>query len=119
MNWRNVTTVALAQALGVILYCFLVVQIVFASNGPIFTSLGEQIGPVFFLATLVFSVAIVGLIVFGYPAAIALKGKVREAVSVIIATFVLGFILVAIITGGLVAGGFATNTDTQVKTQEY
>ncbi len=51
------------------------------------------------LILLVFSVAISGAIVFGYPAYLVLKGKIKEALSVFAYTllYCLGFIIIFII----------------------
>ena len=88
-------TVGLCQALGVTVYCGLVALL--------FNYLTQAIpsGPGFFgfffmLMFLVFSAAVTGSIVFGYPAYLALaKNKIKEAL--VILTFTLCYSLVIIL----------------------
>ena len=88
----------LLQSLGVLLYCVLL-------SG--FFRLMEGVMPrqpgiltwVLMLFLLVFSAAITGLLVFGYPVYLALNKKVKEALKVLGYTFLycLGIILIVVL----------------------
>ena len=89
------TTIGLCQALGVTVYCGLV--------AVLFNYLTKAIpsGPGFFgfffmLVLLVFSAAVTGSVVFGYPAYLSLaKNKIKEALTIL--AFTLAFSLVIIL----------------------
>jgi len=95
---KSPSLIGLWQALGIAIYCSLI-------GG--FFQLGNRFFPkesvfwvtILILILLVFSVAISGAIVFGYPAYLVLKGKIKEALSVFAYTllYCLGFIIIFII----------------------
>jgi len=95
MKKINPSTIGLLQALGVVIYCALVVGIL-NFFGKIFFNPPGFFGSVFILVLLVFSAAVSGSIVFGYPAYLALNKKIKEALSVLAfsALYSLGIILI-------------------------
>ncbi|PIT90470.1 MAG: hypothetical protein COU22_02005 [Candidatus Komeilibacteria bacterium CG10_big_fil_rev_8_21_14_0_10_41_13] len=82
----------LYQALGLVGYCSLVTVLIRFFERTGFED-SSALAPVFFLLLLSVSVAACALIVFGYPASLALKGKVKEALNVLLYTllYCLGF----------------------------
>ena len=91
---RSPFFVALAQTLGVIAYCFLVVQIIIGPEGPVFFRFGEFIGPALFLATFVFSASTVGLLIFGYPIFLAFTGEAKRGLQIAATSVILGVLFV-------------------------
>lgn len=91
------STVGFFEALGVAVYCALIVGIItgFEKTGapPGF------FGPLLMLVLLVFSAAVTGSLVFGYPAYLALHKKFKEAISVLAyaVLYFLGIILILLI----------------------
>jgi predicted lysophospholipase L1 biosynthesis ABC-type transport system permease subunit len=88
--------IGLLQAIGVIGYCVLIALL--------FNFLGKTnqepgfLGIAAMLVVLVFSAAISGSIVFGYPAYLFFKeGKIKESLQVLLFTGVFCLIIVAII----------------------
>ena len=82
MKKFKLSTIGLLQALGVVSYCFLIsgffqMMEKFDIQPPVFAVAG------FMLLLLVFSVTVVGLVVFGYAAYLALNQKIKQALSVI------------------------------------
>ena len=82
MKRTKLSIIGLLQALGVAGYCFLIsgfFQLMekSASKPPVFMTAA------FMLMLLVFSVAVIGLTVFGYPAYLALNQKLKEALSIV------------------------------------
>ena len=95
---QDPSLVGLLQAIGVTIYCALI-------GGFFFLMEKVAITPGFFgiflmLTLFVFSAAVTGLIVFGYPAYLALNRKIKEAISVL--AYTLLYALVAILLIGLV-----------------
>ncbi|OGD91296.1 hypothetical protein A3D07_01385 [Candidatus Curtissbacteria bacterium RIFCSPHIGHO2_02_FULL_42_15] len=90
------TTIGLCQSLGVTVYCGLVALL--------FNFLTKAIpsGPGFFgfffmLILLVFSAAITGTMVFGYPAYLALvKNKIKEALTILAFTLLYSLVIIFI-----------------------
>ena len=77
--------VGLVQSLGVIIYCSIISVLVyfletFNVNPP------EYLGPLFVLLLLVFSAALMGLVVFGYPVYLAFEKKIKRSLQVILWT---------------------------------
>ena len=94
----NPSLIGLLQALGVIIYCILISGLLQFVGGTTIQP------PVFFtsvviLALLVFSAAVTGSIVFGYPAYLVLNKKIKQALSVLAFTllYCLGIVIVIII----------------------
>ena len=90
------TTIGLCQALGVTVYCGLV--------AVLFNYLTKAIpsGPGFFgfffmLILLVFSAAVTGSVVFGYPVYLALaKNKIKEALTILAFTLLYSLLIILI-----------------------
>jgi len=96
MNKLNLSLIGFFQALGVVIYCGLVVSFLQSSNKFFGTPPGF-LGSVLILVLLVFSAAVSGSIVFGYPAYLALNQRIREAVTLIVYTLLYCLGLMAII----------------------
>jgi len=82
MKKTKLSNIGLLQAVGVAGYCFLIsgfFQLMekLAIEPPVFLTAA------FMLMLVVFSVAVVGSIVFGYPAYLALNQKIKQALFVI------------------------------------
>lgn len=82
MKKLNPSLIGFLQALGVVVYVILITGILqllgntFIQPAAFFTSVA-------ILSLLVFSVAVVGSIVFAYPAYLALNKKIKEGLSVL------------------------------------
>lgn len=98
MKKLNPSTIGLLQALGVVAYCTLVVGVLNLFGRIFFAPVGF-FGSVFMLILLVFSAAVSGSIVFGYPAYLALNKRIKEALSILVFTllYCLGIILITIV----------------------
>jgi len=99
MKKYNPTIIGLVQAIGVILYCILIALVFtfFEKNSPMPQGIWA---PAIMLTLLVFSAAVTGSIVFGYPAYLFLKEKqIKPALQILAYTliFCLLFILIAFI----------------------
>ncbi|MBL7155086.1 MAG: hypothetical protein ISS88_01085 [Candidatus Portnoybacteria bacterium] len=94
----NLFLIGFLQALGVIAYCALAGGFFWLAD-RFFTTPPGFLGIVLMLVFLVFSVAVSGTIVFGYPAYLALNQRVREALSLLIYTllYILGFVIIIVI----------------------
>ena len=94
----NPSLISFLQALAMVIYCTLVGGFFWLANKFFVVSQGFLVS-VLMLVFLVFSVAVSGAIVFGYPAYLALNQKVREALSLLIYTllYTLGFVMVIVI----------------------
>ena len=94
----NPSTVGFLQALGAAAYCALVVFVIL-SFGKISAAPPGFLGSLFMLVLLVFSAAVTGSIVFGYPAYLALHKKISEALSILAFTalYLLGIILIIVV----------------------
>lgn len=90
----NKPLIGLIQALGVAIYCGLIAGFFqLAKSNPVEPE-GILIAG-FMLVLLVFSVAVVGSIIFGYPAYLVVNKRVREALAVL--GFTLAFCLIIIL----------------------
>ncbi|MFH1946772.1 MAG: hypothetical protein ABIJ23_01280 [Candidatus Magasanikbacteria bacterium] len=86
--------IGLAQALGVVIYCILVSG-VFQLMQKVDAQPPAFFAAAFMLLFLVFSVATVGSLVFGYFAYLLVNKKIKPAVQVLLST--LGFCLLFVI----------------------
>lgn len=94
----SASTLGFLQALGLILYCGLIALF-------FYTMTKSSTQPGFFgfflmLMLLVFSAAVSGSLVFGYPAYLALiRNKIKEALTILVFTllYILGIILITTI----------------------
>lgn len=98
MKKSNPSLVGLLQALGVIIYAALISGF-FQFMARITVQPSIFITSAVMLAILVFSVAVCGLIVFGYPAYLALHGKIKEGLAILGFTllYCLGMIAIMLI----------------------
>ncbi len=102
MNKTKLSLIGLFQSLGLIAYCFLIGSFIWYSN-DFFLGRPGFMNVVFVLVLLVISAAITGSIVFGYPAYLALKQKIKEALLVSVYTLLyslcfLGIIIIILAT---------------------
>jgi hypothetical protein len=99
MNLKKLTpnSIGLLQAIGVIIYCSIIAG---------FFYLMEKISPeppmmmtgvALMLFLFVFSAAVTGLLVFGYPAYLAINKNVKEALRVLGFTFLYSLLIIIII----------------------
>ncbi len=88
--------IGLFQSLGVIIYCALL-ALFFTAMDSIMTSQEQVVVMAIMLVIFVFSAAVTGLAVFGYPAYLVFNKKVKPALQVLGFTF-LYFLAAIIIT---------------------
>lgn len=98
MRKIKLANIGLLQALSVVIYCYFIAgffQVMAAANvqPPQFLVAG------FMLTLLVFSVAIIGSLIFGYPVILALNKKVKQALKLVSYTllYLFGFSLLLLI----------------------
>jgi uncharacterized membrane protein YbhN (UPF0104 family) len=98
MKKLNPSLIGLLQALGVILYCALISGVL-QIMGKTFVQPAIFFSSVVILTLLVFSAAVTGSIVFGYPAYLVLNKKIKEALSVLAFTllYCLGIVILILI----------------------
>ena len=82
MKKLNPSKIGFLQALGVAIYCALVVAVM-NYFGKIFFAPPGFLGSLLILMLLVFSAAITGSIVFGYAAYLAFHKRVKEALVIL------------------------------------
>lgn len=95
---KNPSLTGLFQAIGIVVFVVLVsgffqLMAKISIQPPVF------IVSAVMLSVLVFSVAVSGLIVFGYPAYLALNKRFKEGLTIVAFTllYALGFIIIAIV----------------------
>ena len=91
MNGKRIALLGLLQALGTGLYAALVVTAVFiigsiVEEGVDDRPLTQILAPIAFLTSFIVSACISGAMVLGYPIALALNQRVREAFMLVAAT---------------------------------
>ncbi len=98
MKKLSLSLIGFLQALGVVVYCSLI-SAFFRLGNKFFPKQSDFYITVLILILLVFSAAITGMIVFGYPACLALNQKIKEALHVFFYTllYFLGAIGIMII----------------------
>ncbi len=99
MKKINPSTAGLLQALSVVIYCALIAGMLNLFGKTLTAPMGF-LGSVLILVLLVFSAAVTGSIVFGYPAYLFLKNKqIKEALLILVYTllYCLVFIIIAIL----------------------
>jgi len=94
----NLFLIGFLQALGVIAYCVLAGGFFWLAN-KFFATPPGFLGIILMLIFLVFSVAVSGVIVFGYPAHLAFNQRFKDALSLLIYTllYTLGFVIIVVI----------------------
>ena len=93
MRNRHPALIGFLQALSVALYCGLI---------GLFFNLAKNISPqppefwgtVVLLLLLVFSAAVTGLLVFGYPAFLILEREIKKALQILAHTFLFSLIII-------------------------
>lgn len=95
---KNLSLIGFFQAMGIVVFVVLIAGF-FQLMAKISIQLPVFIVSVIMLIILVFSVAVVGLIVFGYPAYLALNKRFKEGLTLVGFTllYTLGFIIIAIV----------------------
>jgi len=89
--------IGLAQAAGVAMYCLFVSWIFsFLRNFPD-AQLPPLFAPAFMLMFLVFSAALTGSLVFGYPVYLLINKEIKRAISILLFTLLFCFILGGVI----------------------
>jgi hypothetical protein len=93
--------VGFLQALGVTIYSILIGSFFYLMEQV--TSTPGFLGVVLMLILLVFSAAVTGSMVFGYPAYLALNKRIKEALNVLAYTLVYSFGIIFVISIAVVA----------------
>lgn len=100
---KNTIRYAILNALGTALYvstiasCLFYASAIFGPDEP----KGTALIPIMMLLLLVFSVAVVGLLIFGRPVLWYLDGRKKEAVSLVISTLVIIFMIIVCVAMAL------------------
>ena len=89
--------IGLLQALGVVIYCILIIGL-FQLFAKIMPQPPKFFGPVLSLIVLVFSAAVTGSLIFGRAAYLALNRRIKEGLSVLGFTLLYCFGIIIIIT---------------------
>ena len=98
MKKTNLSIIGLVQALSLVGYCVLIAGMLNLFGKTLTAPVGFP-GSVLILVLLVFSAAVTGSIVFGYPAYLFLKNKQTKQALLILAytlLYCLAFIIIAI-----------------------
>ena len=96
MKKVNSPLIGFLQALGLVVYCGLIVGL-FQLLGANVATPPQFFGSLVILAIFVFSAAVCGSIVFGYAAYLGLKGKIKQALSVLGYTLLFSFLIILVI----------------------
>ena len=89
MKKSKLLLIGLFQAFGIVLYASLISGL-FNLLENFFATPSQFWGPILVLTLLVFSAAITGLIVFGYPVYLALNKRIKEALIILAFTLFCG-----------------------------
>ncbi|HLC64424.1 MAG TPA: hypothetical protein VJK25_03740 [Patescibacteria group bacterium] len=81
-NKHHLSKVGLLQALGIAIYCGLIGGFLTFMESSSLTP-PRYLGPSVMLILLVFSVAVCGSIIFGYPVYLAIKDRAKEALKLL------------------------------------
>lgn len=88
--------IGLTQALGVIIYCGLISGL-FQLLKKISIQPPEFLSATFMLTLLVFSAAIMGATVFGYPVYLAINKQIKPAIKILLFTFLFLFLIASLV----------------------
>ena len=93
---KNPSTIGLLQAIGITIYCLLIAGL-FQLLERFSTSSPEYVVMALILILLVFSAALCGFILFGYPVYLILNKKLKEGLQILgfSALWMLGIIFIA------------------------
>jgi len=100
INKKEIIKWGIAGGLAEICYCLLIALLLPWLTNNLQMPDSATLGFFFFLIILVFSVAVSGFFVFGYPAYLALQKSFRDAILTLLITFstlLAGFVLLFII----------------------
>jgi hypothetical protein len=92
---QNPSLVGFLQALGVTIYCVLISGFFFLMEEM--SAKPGYFGIVLMLILLVFSAAVTGMLVFGYPVYLAMNSRIKEAVRVLVYTLLYGLAITIIL----------------------
>lgn len=92
--------VGLLQALGVTIYCVLVSSFMFGAQ-KVFINPPAFWGIALMLLLLVFSAAITGALVFGYPVYLAMNKEIKKALWVLFSTLAFCVVFAGLLVGFL------------------
>ncbi len=87
MQKNNLSLVGFLQAIGVAVYCALISGILYFGDNFVVIDIPIYFRMVLVLMLLVFSAAVTGSLVFGYPIYLALQKETRKALKVLSYTF--------------------------------
>lgn len=96
MTNKHPALIGLFQALGIAVYCGLIAGF-FQIADKFFNDKPGMIAPLLMLTLLVFSAAMCGLIVFGYPIYLAMNQDVKRALKVLFYTLLFVLIIILVI----------------------
>jgi len=83
LNKMSPAQVGLMQAIGVGIYCSLIAFFLWSMGNSVEHAVPEFLAGVIMLFLLVFSVAICGILVFGYPVYLLIQKDTRRALSIL------------------------------------
>lgn len=96
MNKSKVSLIGFLQAFGLIVYCSLIAGL-FRFADTFITGAPGFLITAFMLLLFVFSAAVTGSIVFGYPVYLALNQRITEALSVFAYTLLFCFVIIVVV----------------------
>lgn len=105
MKKLSLPIIGLLQTLGVAAYCALVAGFMSFAEQNLFAQTENAFFGIFFMLTLlVFSAAVVGLLIFGYAVRLALQQHIKEALAVLGYTLLttLMVIVLIVIVGAII-----------------
>ncbi len=87
VNKKEIINWGLGGALAEIAYVLMIALLIQGLNN-VMTQASPILSIAFFLLLLVFSVAMSGILVFGYPAYLVYQKKIKEAMATLLVTFI-------------------------------
>jgi len=98
MKKYKLSSYGLFQALGIVLYCAIIASLL-SYFGKLAVTPPELVGSTLILMLLVFSAAVCGTIVFGYPIYLALQNKIKVALQLLLFTllYLIGLIAIFVV----------------------
>lgn len=93
MNTKHPVFIGLIQALGIAIYCGIIAGFFQLANEFLNGKPG-MVGSVLMLTLLVFSAAITGLIVFGYPTYLAINKEIKKALQTLLYTLLFALVII-------------------------
>ncbi|MFH1522704.1 MAG: hypothetical protein ABIE43_02685 [Patescibacteria group bacterium] len=95
MNFKKFSPniIGLLQSIGVAIYCSLISGLFWLMH-KVTPEPPAFLGAIAILSSLVFSATVTGLLVFGYPAYLALNNKIKEALLVLAYTLLYSLLII-------------------------